>query len=281
MTAEAIPVQVLRAIPLIHTLVANWDCGRPAVAYTCTLGRNSNHSGDHHVSGWDQASAWEAMCTKLAHLPLPGIPLWEGTRQRLFLRYMGAQSVLASLFHARQRLGETLTCIMIKRDGEAARSLVLEALSNPLRHGPPLLSSREPATNGAACRAAVADMVRHAAKMTVHGANDARRLEALDDEVMASEEKAIFKGGSVRAMMMALRLRLELEVTTSLTTLGQWSLAAEEGPLSVHLDAADLADADAFADRMVDYWSDLKPALLRSVEGLLTLQDAKTLTEVV
>lgn len=280
MTAEAIPVQVLRAIPLIHTLAANWDRGRPAVAYTVTLGQNSQHSGDHSVSGWDQASAWEAMCTKLAHLPLPGIPLWECTRERLFLRYMGAQSVLASLYHARQRLGETLTYVMIERDGEAARSLVLEALSNPLRHGPTLLSSREPATNGAACRTAVADMVRHTAKTAVHGANDARGLEALDAEMMASEEQAIFNGGAVRAMMMSLRLRLELEVTMSLTTLGQGSLAAEEGPLSIHLDAADLADADAFADRMVDYWSDLKPALLRSIEGLMTLQDAKTLTEV-
>lgn len=280
MASEATHLQVLRAIPLIHTLAANWDRGRPAVAYTCALGQNSQQSRDHSVSGWDQASAWEAMCTKLAHLPLPGIPLWEGTRERLFLSYLGAQSALASLFHARQRLGETLTCVMIKRGGEAARSLVLEALSNPLMHEPPLLSSREPATNGAACRAAIADMVRHTAKTVVHGANDARGLEAVDAEMMVSEENAIFKDGAVRAMMTSLRLRLELEVATSLTMLGQWSLAAEEGPLSVHLNAADLADADAFADRMTDYWSDLKPALLRSAEGMLALQDAKTLTEV-
>ncbi|MBX6745013.1 MAG: hypothetical protein IRY87_23520 [Acetobacteraceae bacterium] len=227
--------------------------------------------------GLDEASAWEAMCAKLTGIPPHPFQLWTATRDRLHDRYRQGQHTLNELVH----VGRTLVQVMVeavgKRDGRAACIAVHQAIEGEATDTLALLP-RAPVTNEAACKAAVRDAVRYAAGWAVHGTKGAEAIAALDAEILASDEAAIFKGSPVRAMLLALLHRLGWEVGFILTVLGQWSYGPTFDQVCARLDPADLADRQAFAHRMVDCWT-VNPdkAWFVAGLGLEKLRDARTL----
>lgn len=74
--------------------------------------------------------------------------------------------------------------------------------------------------------------------------------------MLASDEAAIFRGGPLQVMLLALRHRLAWEVGTTVTALGQWSYGPHLGGICVKLDPADIADERAFAERVAAYWTE-------------------------
>lgn len=276
MTAHSIPVSAVNALPLIHTTRTGWYYGRAPTAWIEPVG--SQHQGfGPGVVGLDEVSAWEALCAKLTGVPPHPLPLWAASRDRLYDRYRQGQRILTEVVFAKRTLAQVLLEAVGKRNGRAACIAIHRAIEDEARDTLALLD-RISVTSDEACKAAVRDAVRYAAGWAVLGAEETAALAALDAEMLASEEAAIFNGSPIRAMLLALLHRIGWEVGFVLTALGQWSYGLTSDQVCIRLGLADLADHRAFARRVADYWTDhLDMAWRVAGLGLEKLRDASTL----
>jgi hypothetical protein len=252
-------------VPLIHTARANPYTGRAATAWIEPVGNRHQGHGPG-VVGLDEASAWEALCAKLTGLLPHSLQFWMSTRDRLHDRYRQGQRTLSEVVFAKRTLAQVLLNAVGDGNGRAACMVVHQAIESEAADTLALLD-RTPVTNEEACKATMRDAVRHAAGSAVHGAREAESLAALNAEMLISDEAPIFDGGPIQAILLALRHRISLEAGLTLTALGQWSYDATDGQVCIRLDPADLADPQAFAGRVVDYWTG-HPDMAWRVAGL-------------
>lgn len=276
MTALAVPLAVIRALPLIHTARAQPATGQAARAWVETLGARHTGTGPT-VLGLNEACAWEAMCAKLTgRLPRP-VQLWADTRSKLHERYQQAQQTLCSLAWAKRALAAVLLPALVERNGRAACAEVLEALGDKAQVTRNLLAATS-VTNEDACAAALRDTLRNAAEWAANGARDACELAELDANVLSTDDAPIFKGSPTRAMLSALRHRIAFEASSTLVLLGLGTRGADNAQMVVGLGSAELADPGCLGDYVVALWTeDATSAIRAACDGWEKLRGASTM----
>ena len=258
-------VPAIKSLPLIHTGYTT--------AWIEPLGIEYQGHGPS-VSGWDGASAWEAMCVKLTEIPVRPVPLWDATRKKLRDHHRQAQQTLCRVVYAKRNLAQVLLAIG-SRDGRAACEAVDACMGSEATDTYALLDGGS-VTNEAACEAALRDAVRHAAAWAVLGAQYAETLATLDAELSSSSERSSYFGSPTRAMIQALRHRLCFEVGYTLVALGLALPRSASGSILLQLDPADMADHEAFAQRVLGFWSACPDAALRaSLSGMEKMRHAR------